>query len=146
MWGKNVCIEKNSIFRGRCNTMEKLVTGKSNKAFLHFFFAKFLLYLIILQSSAAPSVHSTFKNHQICQKFSKKWRKALFDLPLTHISIIARVSGTRSANKSYNIFSSSDQRAWRALRLPDDASCNFFSTVILFLILKVFIFFHRLCM
>ena len=45
------------------------------------FFAKCLAYLIIFQSFTAPSGCSTLKNHQICQKFGKEWRKALFNLP-----------------------------------------------------------------
>ena len=33
------------------------------------FFAKFLVYLIIFQSFAEPSVSYTLKNYQICLKF-----------------------------------------------------------------------------
>ena len=36
------------------------------------FFAKFMAYLIIFQSFAGPSVHSTLKNHLICQEFDIK--------------------------------------------------------------------------
>ena len=35
------------------------------------FFAKFLLHLMIFQSSVAPLVRSTWKNHQIGQKSGK---------------------------------------------------------------------------
>ena len=35
------------------------------------FFAKFVLYLMIIQSSVAPVVRSSWKNHQIGQKFGK---------------------------------------------------------------------------
>ena len=48
------------------------------------FFAKFLTYLMIFQSSAAPSECPTLKNHQIWQKM----KKSLVQLA-THISTAA---------------------------------------------------------
>ena len=67
------------------------------------FFDKFLAYLMIFQSFRSTFSMlrcSTLKN--IGQKFGKKWRKALFNLPSTHFSMAIpkpknNVSGTRSA-------------------------------------------------
>ena len=42
-------------------------------------FSKVMPYLMFFQSSAAPLLHSTLKNHQIWHQFGKK-RKTLFDL------------------------------------------------------------------
>ena len=57
-------------FSGIRNQLKNGSNGKLNKAFLTFF-AKFLPYLMIFQSSIAPSVRFTLKNHQICQTFGK---------------------------------------------------------------------------
>ena len=71
---------------------KKWVEEKSNKSFLHFC-AKFL------------------KDHQIYmakiwQKFGKKWRKVLFNLPSTRFSMVlqvpeTRVLGTHSITSTY---------------------------------------------
>ena len=59
------------------------------------FFAKFLPYLMIFQSSAAPSLHSTLKNHQIWQKMKKGFVLLAFNLFL-HDNV-----GTRNPGFGY---------------------------------------------
>ena len=70
--------------------------------FCQFFFP----YLMTFQSSSAPLACSILKNRQKWHFFfvkKRRWRKALFNLPSTHFSMIqqvvpeTRVSGTRSA-------------------------------------------------
>ena len=77
------------------------------KRFFFFFFAKFLPFLLIFQSSALPLACSTLKNHQ---KLGKKWRKAFFNLPFNPISPwhfqlsrYHRVS-TRTVTNTYTIW------------------------------------------
>lgn len=77
--------------------MEKWVEGKSNMAFLNFlpnFW--YILYLMIFQRGACRKWWGTLKNHQILQKLGKKWRKAIFELPSTHLN--HGIAGTRKSD------------------------------------------------
>ena len=80
---------------------EMRVECKLNEAFLHF-----LLKLFIFDDFSKWRSCGSLKNHYIWwQKFGKKWRKALFNLPSTHSSMLLRVpkthvSGTHSATNN----------------------------------------------
>ena len=71
------------------------------------FFAIFLPYLMIFQSSAAPLARTTMKNHQKWQNIWPKMRKSLVQFafnPFLHGTVSTRISGTRSATKNNNIY------------------------------------------
>ena len=74
-------------------TSQNHLENKLNKDFLHFF-VKFLPYLMIFQSSAAPSAHSTLKNHQIWQTMMKNLVQLAVNTS-TYFSTILRLSDTR---------------------------------------------------
>ena len=78
---------------GYPKSAEKWVEWKLNRVFLPFL-PNFCHLFDGFQSSAAPSLHSISKNHQIWQEFGKKLRKALFNLPSTHLSMVLQVSKT----------------------------------------------------
>ena len=76
----------NLIFGYQRRLHQKMVLRQNEQGF-PLFFAKYLLILIIFQSSSAPFECSTLKNHQIWQKFGQKWRRDLFNKPFIHITV-----------------------------------------------------------
>ena len=79
-------------FRVFGNTMEKWLFFKRwNWAFVYFFFAKILAYLMIFfkVECASKGPVRTLKNHEIHPKNWLKMKKSpLFNLPLTHLSTV----------------------------------------------------------
>ena len=73
-------------FPGFKNALEKWVKGKSNKAFLHFLpnFCHIWWFFKVEHAEVSSELCKIIKYGK--NKFSKKWRKALFDLPLTHFA------------------------------------------------------------
>ena len=70
-----------SVVLAKCVPEIQLLSAWSGlKASQTSFFGKLLEYLMIFQSSTAPPVLSTLKNHKMWQKFVKKMKKRLVQL------------------------------------------------------------------